>query len=189
MAVSLDDTDRKILELLQRDARKTNAKIGEEVGMTAPSVFERIRKLEQRGVIERYTAVINPQAIGKNITALIRLTAAWDDQHDPGILEISRDPDVLELYNVAGEDCFVIKTRVGSPDDLEAMLQRIRSKITVQRSVTMIVLSIIKENAPLNCAPANGSDTGIVSKTQRSIPANGANGSNGSKTRVGVLSD
>lgn len=190
MAVTLDDTDRKILELLQRDARMTNAKIGEEVGMTAPSVFERIRKLEQRGVIERYTAVINPQAVGKTITALIRLTAAWDDKHDPGILEISRDPDVLELYNVAGEDCFVIKTRVCSPEELESLLQRIRSKITVQRSVTMIVLSIIKENAPLNCVPTNGTETGIVSKVSRPVPTNGnGNGSNGSKTRIGVLSD
>lgn len=192
MAVTLDDTDRKILELLQRDARMTNAKIGEEVGMTAPSVFERIRKLEQRGVIERYTAVINPQAVGKTITALIRLTAAWDDKHDPGILEISRDPDVLELYNVAGEDCFVIKTRVCSPEELESLLQRIRSKITVQRSVTMIVLSIIKENAPLNCVPTNGNESGIVSKVQRTVPTNGngnGNGTNGSKTRIGVLSD
>lgn len=186
MTVSLDETDRKILELLQRDARMTNAAIGAEVGMTAPSVFERIRKLEQRGVIERYTAVINPPAVGKSITALIRLTAAWDDKHDPGVLDISRDPDVLELYNVAGEDCFVIKTRVGNPEELEALLQRIRSKITVQRSVTMIVLSIIKENAPLNCAPVVKADSGIVSKAQRATPANG---SNGNRTRAGVVSD
>lgn len=154
MAATLDDIDRKILELLQRDGRMTNAAIGAEVGMTAPSVFERIRKLEQRGVIKGYAAVINPAALGKNITAFIRLTAAWDERHEPGIAEISRDPDVLELYNVAGEDCFILKTRVENPEQLEALLQRIRSKITVLRSVTMIAMSAIKENAPLRCQPA-----------------------------------
>jgi len=57
---------------------------------------------------------------------------------------------VLELYNVAGEDCFVIKTKVATPEALEALLRRIRGHLTVQRSVTMIVLSAIKENAGLN---------------------------------------
>lgn len=165
MAITLDDTDRKILDLLQRDARMTNAAIGAEVGMTAPSVFERIRKLEQRGVIQRYSAVINPIALGKTITAFIRLTVAWDERHDPGIAEISRDADVLELYNVAGEDCFIIKTRVSNPEELESLLQRIRSKITVQRSVTMIAMSAIKENAPLKC------DTSV--ETRSVVPANG----------------
>jgi Lrp/AsnC family leucine-responsive transcriptional regulator len=170
--MSLDDTDRKILDLLQKDARMTNAAIGAEVGMTAPSVFERIRKLEQRGVIQRYSAVVNPTALGKTITAFIRLSVAWDERHDPGVAEISRDPDVLELYNVAGEDCFILKTRVGSPEELESLLQRIRSKITVQRSVTMIAMSSIKENAPLKCeAPADS----------RLMPANG----NG-RTKVSV---
>jgi len=163
MAITLDDTDRKILDLLQRDARMTNAAIGAEVGMTAPSVFERIRKLEQRGVIQRYAAVINPLALGKTITAFIRLTAAYDERHDLGIAEISRDADVLELYNVAGEDCFILKTRVGNPEELEALLQRIRSKITVLRSVTMIAMSAIKENAPLKCEAST--DTRLASPT------------------------
>ena len=165
MAANLDDTDRKILALLQQDARMTNAAIGEKVGMTAPSVFERIRKLESRKVIQRYTAVINPAALGKTITAFIRLTAAWDDRHDPGIAEISRDADVLELYNVAGEDCFILKTRVENPEELEALLQRIRSRITVQRSVTMIAMSAIKENAPLDCQAPK--------EARPAVPANG----------------
>jgi Lrp/AsnC family leucine-responsive transcriptional regulator len=153
MAVNLDDTDRKILALLQRDGRMTNAAIGLEVGMTAPSVFERVRKLESRGVIQRYTAVVNPTAVGKSITAFIRLTAAYDERHGSGIDELGRDPDVLELYNVAGEDCYILKTRVENPEELEMLLQRIRSKITVLRSVTMIALSAIKENTPLRVEP------------------------------------
>jgi len=175
MTQTLDDTDRKILDLLQRDARMTNAAIGAEVGMTAPSVFERIRKLEQRGVIQRYTTIVNPAAVGKTITAFIRLTVAFDERHDPGIAEISRDPDVLELYNVAGEDCFILKTRVDNPEQLEWLLQRIRSKITVLRSVTMIALSAIKENAPIKCQGAAEGRSGassLVTRPVMTVPTN-----------------
>ena len=146
----LDDTDRKILDLLQRDARMTNGAIAAEVGLTAPSVFERIRKLEQHGVIRGYTARIDPGALGRPLTAFIRLTAAYDEKHDPGVKEIALDPDVLEVYSVAGEDCFLIKTRVSNPDDLQALINRVRGKVTVLRSTTMIVLTSVKEAGPLN---------------------------------------
>ncbi len=148
--ITLDETDRKILELLQRDARTTNAAIAAEVGMTAPSVFERVRKLEQRGVIKRYTVTVDPASVGKTLTAFIRLTVAYDEKHASGKRAISLDPDVLECYSVAGEDCFIIKTQVSNPSELEGLINRIRGQITVQRSVTMIVLSALKENAPLN---------------------------------------
>ena len=149
----LDDIDRQILHLLQRDARMTNAAIAAEVGLTGPSVFERIRKLEQRGVIRGYTINIDPAALGKPMTAFIRLVAAFDDRYDSGIKAIGEDPDVLECYNVAGEDCLVLKIKCGSPSDLESLLGRIRSRLTVQRSVTMIALRALKENAPLNVLP------------------------------------
>ncbi|MGQ0601260.1 MAG: Lrp/AsnC family transcriptional regulator, partial [Anaerolineales bacterium] len=103
MTPSLDDTDRKILELLQQNAHLTNAAIGDAVGLTAPSVFERIRKLEQRGVILGYKAQVDATAIGRPLTAFIRLTLAYDDKHDQGFQAISADPDVLEAYELAGE--------------------------------------------------------------------------------------
>jgi Lrp/AsnC family transcriptional regulator, leucine-responsive regulatory protein len=149
----LDDIDRQILDLLQHDARITNAAIAAEVGLTAPSVFERVRKLEQRGVIQGYTINIDPAALGKPMTAFVRLTAAFDERYNAGIKAISEDPDVLECYNVAGEDCLVLKIKCGSPGDLESLLGRIRSRLTVQRSVTMIALRALKENAPLNVLP------------------------------------
>jgi DNA-binding Lrp family transcriptional regulator len=146
----LDDVDRQILDLLQRDARMTNAAIGEVVGLSAPSVYDRIRKLEARGAIQRYTVVVDPAALGKTLTAFIRLTVAYDDRHDSGIAAVSRDPDVLECYSVAGEDCFIIKTRVSDPGQLQALINRIRAKVTILRSVTMIALEAIKENSALN---------------------------------------
>ncbi len=153
MANPLDDIDRQILELLQRDARMTNAAIAAAVGLTAPSVFERVRKLEQRGVIGGYTITVDPVALGKTMTAFIRVTAVFDRRYDTGLGAISRDPDVLEFYSVAGEDCFIIKTRVSDPGELSALLDRIRGQVTVQHSVTMIALKTLKENTPLNVRP------------------------------------
>ena len=161
MTTMLDEIDLKILDLLQQDARMTNAAIAAEVGLTAPSVFERIRKLEQRKVIRRYTVEIDPAALGKNLTAFIRLTItndgklAYGDEKESSNAMLQRDPDVLECYNVAGEDCYIIKTRVGSPAELEALLTRIRNQISVSRSVTMIALSAVKEGGVMTALPAD----------------------------------
>jgi len=153
MTAQLDDIDRQILDLLQRDARMTNAAIAAEVGLTAPSVFERVRKLEQRGVICGYTININPAALGKTMTAFIRVNAAFDERYDAGVAAISEDADVLECYGVAGEDCLIIKTVVSDPAELNVLLHRIRGHVSVQHSVTMIALQALKENAPLNVLP------------------------------------
>jgi Lrp/AsnC family leucine-responsive transcriptional regulator len=150
VAAGLDGTDRKIIALLQDDARMTNAAIAAKVGLTAPSVFERIRKLEQRGVIRGYSAVVDPVALGKVMTAFIRLSVGDDEKYTAGVEALREDPDVLECYHVAGEDCFIVKTKVANPTELEALLGRIRSKMTIQRSVTMIALSTIKEDTPLS---------------------------------------
>lgn len=145
MLPMLDETDRKILNLLRQDARMTNAAIGEQVGLTAPSVFERVKKMEKRGIIRGYTVRVDEAALGKKVTAFIRLTAAFDEKHDPGMRAVARDPDVLEFYGVAGEDCFLIKTKVCETSDLLALLNRIRSHMTITQSVTMIVLDTHKE--------------------------------------------
>jgi Lrp/AsnC family leucine-responsive transcriptional regulator len=155
MTIVLDDTDRKILTLLQENAHLTNAALGEAVGLSAPSVFERIRKLEQRGVIRGYKAQVDATAIGRPLTAFIRLTLAYDDKHDQGFRAISADPDVLEAYELAGEDCLIVKTRLANTDELHTLLHRIRAHVTVLRSVTMIGLQALKEDGPLNVAPAS----------------------------------
>ncbi|MBL8045280.1 MAG: Lrp/AsnC family transcriptional regulator [Anaerolineales bacterium] len=172
MFPALDDTDRQILELLQKDARLTNAELGKEVGLSAPSVFERVKKLEQRGVIEGYTVRVNPTALGRPLTAFIRLTLGFDEKHDAGLHSIAQDPEVLEAYDIAGEDCLIVKTRVAGPEQLHALLSRIRSKVTVTRSVTMIVMSTLKENGPLDVAEVAAS----AGLERRTTARNGVNG-------------
>lgn len=150
---SLDEIDRKIIDLLQEDGRMTHAALGKAVGLTAPSVFERVRKLEQRGVIRGYAAMIDGASVGRPLTAFIRIMAAADERYDAGVEALRNDPEILEFFHVAGEDCFLLKTKVHDPGDLEEILRRIRSVITVQRSVTMIAIATVKEHAPVHPAP------------------------------------
>ena len=145
----MDTIDFKIIDLLQQDARTTNADIAEQVGLTASSVYERVRKLQEQGVIQRYTIQVDPAALGKPLTAFIRLTVAYDERQAAGVAALGDDPDVLECYSVAGEDCYILKTRVSSPSELEALIHRVRSRLTVLRSVTMIALSAVKEGGAL----------------------------------------
>ncbi len=147
----LDDVDHRILDLLQRDARMTNAAIAEQVGLSAPSVYERIKKLEARGVIRGYTAILNAAALGLPITAFVRVTvnSMPDDHIEAGIARLAQEHEVLECHHVAGEDCFILKVKVASPQHLERLLARVRTHLSVARTVTMIVLSTTKEDTRL----------------------------------------
>lgn len=147
----IDQIDRQILLLLQKDARLSNAELGEQVGLTASSVYERVKKLQNKGVIRGFVALVDPQAVGKTITAFIRLTVAAPP--DRPYAACKRDfidaclaePDVLECHGVAGEDCYILKIRVGDTGELEAMLDRLRSNAVISSSVSSIVLSTMKE--------------------------------------------
>jgi Lrp/AsnC family transcriptional regulator, leucine-responsive regulatory protein len=148
-----DEIDRQIVILLQEDTRLSNAAIAERVGLTASTVFERVKKLERKGIIRHYTAVVNPAALGKPITAFIRLVVgtAADEQYTAAkenfVAACLAEPDVLECHSVAGEDCYVLKVRVATPQALERLLERLRSHAVVTRSTTNIVLTTFKESA------------------------------------------
>lgn len=146
----LDEVDRKILDLLQRDARMTHTAIAEQVGLSAPSVYERIKKLEARGVIKGYTALLDAEALGLPITAFIRVTVNTDaEKEKAGVAHVIEAPEVLECHHVAGEDCFILKVKVASPQHLERLLAHVRASLNVTRTVSMIVLSTAKEDTRL----------------------------------------
>ncbi|HUX42465.1 MAG TPA: Lrp/AsnC family transcriptional regulator [Rectinemataceae bacterium] len=163
----LDQTDRKLLDLLQGNARLSNAELAEAVGLTISSVHERVKKLERRGIITGYVARVDAEKLGKPLTAFMRLTiettteSGIDEVHARMFEACASDPDILECHNVAGEDCFIIKVRAEGPKQLERLLSKIRGMAKSSRSVTNIVLSTYKESSRIEPAPAPEADESI----------------------------
>ncbi|MDM8520417.1 Lrp/AsnC family transcriptional regulator [Anaerolineales bacterium HSG6] len=147
----IDEIDYKIIEQLQDDARISHSVLAEKIGMPVSTVRDRVKRLEQRGVIKGYTAVVNAEAMGKSIMAFIRLSIGTTSRnYIEAKAEVARicqvEPDILECHGVAGEDCYVLKVRAPTPVGLEKLLERIRSQAEVSKSVTNIVLTTVKEN-------------------------------------------
>ena len=142
--VPVDKIDRAILRLLREDGRMAVSTIAKEVGLSGPAVHERIRKLEQRGVIAGYTAVLDPEILDRPHVAFVMVTLSEGNefaQDEPIVARICEEPDVLEFHRIAGEDCYLVKIRSATNKDLERVLRRIRSIRGVARSRTTIVLS------------------------------------------------
>jgi Lrp/AsnC family leucine-responsive transcriptional regulator len=144
----IDAIDRKIVDLLQGNARLSNAEMAEAVGLTVSSVHERVKKMERKGIIKGYVAVTDPEKLGKPLLAFVRLTV---DTHDGLRNDIQKlcesEPDILECHNVAGEDCYVLKVRAAGPKQLEKLLLAIKNTSEAGKSVTNIVLSTYKESS------------------------------------------
>ena len=143
----LDDRDRDIIDALRRDARATYADIGQRVGLSASAVHDRVRKLEQQGVILAYRAVVDPEAVGFMITALIAATPLDPRQPDDLPDRLADFSEVEDCYSVAGEANYVLKVRVRTTGDLEELIRRLRDKAGVA-TVTTVVLSIPFEGRP-----------------------------------------
>ncbi len=144
MATALDPIDRQILRFLREDGRMSHAAIAKEVGLSGPAVHERVRKLEQRGVIAGYTALLDPEALGRPHVAFALVTLSEGNEFaadDPIVARICDEPDVLEFHRIAGQDCYLIKIRTATNKDLEKLLRRIRTIRGVARTRTTIVLS------------------------------------------------
>jgi Lrp/AsnC family transcriptional regulator, leucine-responsive regulatory protein len=156
----IDDTDIQILEILQRNARTANAEIARQVGMVPSAILERVRKLEERGVIEGYAARINPVAYGLGLTAFVFVRA--DEQLGAPLTaeRLAEIPEVQEVHHVAGEDCFLVKVRVAGT---RAMGELLREKFgtieTIRSTRSTIVLDTVKETAILP-PPGKGADHG-----------------------------
>jgi Lrp/AsnC family transcriptional regulator, leucine-responsive regulatory protein len=146
MAYSPDTVDLRILSLLQSDACLTNADLAKKLGMAPSAVLERVKKLEQRGVIEAYVTRIKPEAIELKLLAYIFIRTS----EGPGIVNISKQlakiPEVLEVHHVAGEDCYLVKMRARDSQSLVKLMREKISKLPgILSTKTTIVLETIKE--------------------------------------------
>jgi Lrp/AsnC family transcriptional regulator, leucine-responsive regulatory protein len=149
----MDEIDRKILSLLQGDARLSNAEMAEAVGLTVSSVHERVKKLERKEIIKGYVAIVDADKLGKPLMAFIRLTVSAHETSKEGVHALClAEPDILECHNVAGEDCYILKVRAESPKQLEKLLSAIRKSTDTERSVTNIVLSTYKDSTRIEPA-------------------------------------
>ena len=143
----LDERDLEIVSALREDARATYADIAARVGLSASSVHERVRKLEAAGVITAYRAVVDPEALGLFVTALIAVTPLDPQQPDDLPERLADLPEVEDCLSVAGEANYILKVRTRSTNHLEELIRRLREKAGVSTRTT-IALSI-----PFECRP------------------------------------
>ena len=146
----IDVIDGEILKILQSNARTSNAEIARQVDLAPSAVFERIRKLEERGVIESYGARVNPKAVGLPLLAYVFVRA------DETAARVAAIPEVLEVHDVAGEDCLLVKVRAADTEALGRLLRERLGRIDAITSTrTTIVLETVKESSvlPLETAP------------------------------------
>ncbi len=145
----LDPIDLKILSILQSHGRCHLAELAKEVDLSSPAVMERLKKLEARGVIKGYQAVLDPKKVGKDITAFIGVSVAHQRHIDAFSSHMVRQRDVLECHHVTGEESFLLKVKTANTESLEKLLADIRSLEGVTRTVTKVVLSTPKETQKL----------------------------------------
>jgi Lrp/AsnC family transcriptional regulator, leucine-responsive regulatory protein len=143
---SLDARDRQILQLVQRDASLAQAEIARQVGLSTAAVHERLKKLEASGVIRRWTAIVDPNALGAGITAFVEVFLD-NPRHEPALLALVAGLDsVLECHHVTGEFSFLLKVRVGTMESLrQLLLHHLNAVDGVSRTRTVMVLSTVKE--------------------------------------------
>lgn len=120
----LDDIGWHLLEELQEDARMTYAELGRRVGLSTPAVMERVRKMEDAGIITGYRAEVNPEKVGFQVTAFIRIGLAH--QVLPRMESLFKDiPEIVECHRVTGDDSLILKIHVTSISHLEQVIHRI----------------------------------------------------------------
>lgn len=163
-----DEIDEKLLTILQQDARTSNAEIARQLGMAPSAIFERIRKLEARGVIMGYETRLNPKALDAGLLAFVFVR----DEGAYGTLEtgaaLAAIPEVQEVHNVAGEDCYLVKVRVADTEALARLLREGFGAIPSIRSTrTTIVLDTLKESAQVNL---KRSERAVVEKDREERP-------------------
>ena len=145
----MEEIDGKIVALLMHDGRMSYTDLGKATGLSTSAVHQRVRRLEERGVIKGYAAVVDHEAIGLPLTAFISIKPIDPSQPDDSPDRLADVAEIEACYSVAGEENYILKVRVGRPLDLEELLARIRSSANVSTRTT-IVLSTPFENRPIS---------------------------------------
>ena len=143
----MEQTDRDIVRLLTRDGRMSYTDLAKATGLSTSAVHQRVRRLEQRGVITGYVAMVAPEAVGLTLTAFVSITPLDPAAPDDVPNALSEVAEIEACHSVAGAESYILKVRVGVPSQLEELLARIRSLANVATRTT-VVLSTPYEARP-----------------------------------------
>jgi len=145
----MDEIDKKIITILQTNCKVSQAEIAKEVGMAPSAVFERIKKLEDKKIIQEYTARLNPKAVGKGLLAFVFIRSKVEKNTKISTGKaLAAIAEVEEVHHIAGEDCYLVKVRTSDTDSLGDLLEnKFRTLPTVVSTKTTIVLGTIKESS------------------------------------------
>ena len=149
MSFLMDGTDLKILALLQPNSFLTNNELAKKIGMAPSAILERVKKLEQKGIIEGYSTRIKPEALELKLLAFIFIKTS----EGPGNASVARQlvkiPEVQELHHIAGEDCYLVKVRAKDPQSLIHLMREKFKNPNILSTKTTIVLETLKETNQL----------------------------------------
>jgi Lrp/AsnC family transcriptional regulator, leucine-responsive regulatory protein len=180
----LDEIDVGILSILQENCRVSLAKIGEQVGLSAPSIVERVKKLEDSGLIRGYHALLDARKLGLDVTAFIGVYI----NHPKliGVIEnmLETIDGVLECHHVTGEYTLLLKVKTRNTSTLEELISRIRSIEGVEKTETMVVLSTHSEHLQLGLAPSEAAASAEGAAAEQSASPRAQRRRNGGPVRM-----
>jgi len=151
--MKLDNIDKKILDILQDDARITNLELAKRIGISPPATLERVKRLEKNGVIKKYVALVDPAKVSKGTFALVSVALMIHQipSIDSFTKQINKLDEVLECYHITGSDDFMLKIAVENIEQYEKFILNKLTKIKgVSKVTTNIVLSTVKFNTKIS---------------------------------------
>jgi|BarGraNGADG00212_1021973.scaffolds.fasta_scaffold15933_2 Lrp/AsnC family transcriptional regulator, leucine-responsive regulatory protein len=159
---TLDEVDVTLLDLLQGSGRMSMAELARRVGMSPPGVAERLRRLENSGVIRGYAARIDPTQVGYTLGAFVRLTPSSSTSSRATLDQVLTQREIVEAHHVVGEDCWILKVVVRDTEHLEELLLALSA---IGRTTTSIILSSPVPGRPLLLPALLAQDAPLVERT------------------------
>ena len=145
-----DSKDIQILELLQKDGRSTASDIAKEVKLSIPAVGERIKKLSEKGIIDKFVSVLNHKHAGLDLTAFVFIVSEHSDNYDEFINKANECKAVMECHSITGSGSHILKIRAKNSQGLEDLLYEIQNWPGVSRTQSNVVLSSYKETTDID---------------------------------------
>jgi Lrp/AsnC family leucine-responsive transcriptional regulator len=144
----VEELDRKIVALLARDGRMSFTDLGKATGLSTSAVHQRVKRLEQRGVLRGYVALVDYETLGLPLTAMIAIRPIDPSQPDDSPERLRDVPEIESCYSVAGDSSYILTVRVASPVALEELLATIRAKANVSTTTTIVLSIPYERRAP-----------------------------------------